>query len=135
MGDERRMRRTLIACGAALSMSVALAHAAEKAAFTAGPGATTCAQFARSYAADPNAELAYFFWAQGWFSGVNGMEGMTHGRKRSLKDLFSIPMQEQMLILREYCDQHPLEMYADATAFLWTRLTAVTLPALTSETK
>jgi len=128
------MRRTL-GCGIALFVFLALPFSAKGAVYETGAGSQTCAQFAKSYSADPAMEAVYFYWAQGWLGGVNSAETMVRGRKRVLTDLSSMPMDEQMLIVRQYCNDHPLADYAQAVAFLRSRLTAVTEPPLPSETR
>jgi hypothetical protein len=121
--------------GMTLLLSLALPFSAKSAIYETGAGSRTCAQFAQDYGANPSYEAAYFAWAQGWLAGLNSAETMVHGRKRVLIDLSSMPLDEQMLIVRQYCNDHPLADYAQAVALLRNRLTAVTLPPLPLETR
>jgi hypothetical protein len=122
------MNGILIVC-AVLCVAAIEPTMAESAA--AGPGARTCGEFAKDYGENPLSEFNYFSWAQGWLSGLNSAEGAKTGRKRVLVDLLSTPVETQMLIIRQYCNAHPLAQYTQAVAYLRnSSLRNVSYPAL-----
>jgi hypothetical protein len=84
-----------------------------------GFGSATCGRFADLYRRDPkNAEQWFYFWAQGFMSGLNvGAKNQDLAR-----DLSSMSIEDQMKQLRAYCDMHPLAEYFEAVAYLFGEL-------------
>jgi hypothetical protein len=79
-----------------------------------GAGAQTCAQFAQHYRRSPSqSEDMYFSWAQGFMSSLN-MVNPNLRQPRSVRDLAAWSVNRQQFYLRDYCDQHPLTLFAAA---------------------
>jgi hypothetical protein len=117
--------------GMVLSLPFVIGGTAQAQTFTAGPGTATCAQFGEKYASNTLKEFNYFYWAQGWLSGLNSVEGSKCGRSRALRDLFSIPVERQMATIRQYCNEKPLAQYTQAVAFMRDNyLKKISLPPL-----
>jgi hypothetical protein len=77
-----------------------------------GIGTSTCAQFAKMYAGDPQyAETVFFSWAQGYWSALN-VNLLAQRQYRELAG--STEMQEGAM--RSYCDKHPLTSYWEAAS-------------------
>ncbi len=89
-----------------------------------GPGLKTCA----GYIADlhkhsepvENIRQRYFIWAQGFITGLN----YVHFSKAhtALKNILSIPVEDQIRVIDNYCLSYPEDMYLKAAAFLWDQL-------------
>ncbi len=111
------MRRTL---SAMLILFVANVPAAAQVPVVAGPGITTCAQFAEYYRRNSvNAEIAYFAWAQGFMSAVNLPKRI---RNEPTRNLMGIPTASQKQHLRGFCDQRPLSEFVHAVMSLYESL-------------
>jgi hypothetical protein len=124
-----KMRTVLILM--LLSLPLTGAEAAQRETFAAGPGIMTCAQFGEEYGKNTLSEFNFFYWTQGWLSAENGAATTRCGRSRTLRNLFSVPINKQMLVIREHCAAHPLELYTRAIAFMRDKyLKTVTLPPL-----
>ena len=92
-------------------------NAQRKLAF-AGGGAGTCGQFAEAYRASPRVmEDFYFSWAQGFMSGRNSVP--LQGNNQLIRDLASLPIEEQQSFIRFHCNQFPLEPYVGAVIKLY----------------
>jgi hypothetical protein len=108
---------------AAISM-LASFHATmadQPSALVMGIGAKTCAGFAEEYRQDPDHwEIIYFSWAQGWMSGVNTANIQT------ARNVNSVPVPDQKMYLRRYCDEHPSDNYVDAVVQLFQMLKPAT---------
>jgi hypothetical protein len=78
-----------------------------------GAGAISCAKFADQMRAYPQTELTFFFWAQGFMSGTNGML-----KPNQQRNLTAISIEEQKRFLREFCDKRPLASYVAAVRAL-----------------
>ena len=88
----------------------------------AGAGATTCSKFAFEYAKDPDfIEAPYFSWAQGFMSATNE-QFANLGAPSQMRNLGGRPHADQRKIIRDYCDKHPLRMYAEAVRALYLSL-------------
>jgi hypothetical protein len=74
-----------------------------------GPGAASCADFAKMYQADPSIEMIFYTWAQGYMSAIN-MSIMAD--KRPARELAG-EMVDQKRVLRTYCANNPLKNYMD----------------------
>lgn len=84
-----------------------------------GIGATSCAQFAKAYQADPQgASDLYFAWAQGLMSGLN-MANLA--AKRPAKEL-GVRVSDQEQQIKAYCADNPLRTYMDAILDLFKSL-------------
>jgi hypothetical protein len=98
-----------------------------KGAFAGGPqyglGIKSCAEFARTYAANPEVtETLYFAWAEGFMSGINVKALSEHLTARDIEGSDE-KMAEYKSIIRSYCNAHPLATYSAAVVDLY-----VTLP-------
>jgi hypothetical protein len=91
----------------------------------AGAGALTCGQFANHYAKNPQVELSYFAWAQGFMSSMN--VSRADSPSPAYRDL-SGPIEFQMSQIRIYCDDHPLAQYSDAVFDLFGSLPLLPMP-------
>jgi hypothetical protein len=86
----------------------------------AGPGASTCAEYADLARTSPTlADEIYISWAQGFLSAVNA-----EILSRFVLNLDSdhYPVSAQTAFLREYCDKHPLAVFVSAVHALWGEL-------------
>jgi hypothetical protein len=82
-----------------------------------GLGSNSCAEFARSYAADPSVtDDLYFTWAQGFMSGLN-LSAIAY--KVPYRKIDGSNMLGQKIQIRSYCDAHPLVAYAVAVFDLY----------------
>ena len=90
--------------------------------FVAGPGTETCAQFGDADTNDTSSEFEYFFWAQGWLTGLNSAEATKCWVNRTEWDLRSAPTDEQMLSIRQFCDEHPQAPYTEAVVYMRNKL-------------
>jgi hypothetical protein len=80
-----------------------------------GVGTSTCGQFSKIYAGDPERmETLFFSWAQGYWSALNS-NLLAQRRYRELAG--STDAQEAAL--RSYCDKHPLASYWEAAAVIF----------------
>ena len=102
--------------GIALLMSAATDSMAET--YSIGPGMATCSQFRSEIAQDPLSEYNFYWWAQGWLSGINAAEATACGRPRVMYDLFAVSVELQMLTIRQFCAAHPSAQYTQAVAFM-----------------
>jgi hypothetical protein len=100
-----------VALGLALICSPAFADVADM-----GQGAHTCAQFTADYKSDPFAEDVYFSWAEGFMSGLNKQTLLDMGQSR---DVATRTTGSKERSLRDYCDQHPSDNYAQAVLSLY----------------
>ena len=106
---------TIIAVGMLLAPNTAVS---DKAAVV-GPGARSCGQIIASMEADKIGRAAYFFWAQGFLSGLNFEYGPDFEFSTDLSDYDAL-----MLWLENYCKENPLDIYARAVSKLWHELRA-----------
>jgi len=91
---------------AALLITTSSVHAE---AIAAGVGVRTCAQFAQDYKNNPtNAETIYTNWALGFLSGMNAAADAFGNPRR---DLEAMSADNKKQFMRDYCDQHPLQLY------------------------
>jgi hypothetical protein len=115
------MRRAFIVSGFFVFCYSAAANSAEY--DMMGLGLQTCGTFAEAYRKSPEiAEGGYFFWAQGYMSGLN-LGNLAHGG--IAKNLASVPIKDEQHALRKYCDEHPLAQYQKAVLELF-----ISLPAM-----
>ena len=88
--------------------------------FGMGGGISTCASFAQDYASSPKAvENDYYEWAEGFMTAMN--EAAMAGKRKAV-DLTSISQDAQMMLIRRYCDKHPLAMYMEAVQDVYASL-------------
>jgi hypothetical protein len=84
-----------------------------------GPGATSCAEFAKMFQADPaTTEIMFYSWAQGFMSAVNIS---AKANNRPMKELAGV-MVDQERFLRTYCANNPLKNYMDGIMKLYEKL-------------
>lgn len=108
------MRRTL---SAMLILGVTNVPAAAQVPVVAGPGITTCAEFAEYYRRNSvTAEIQYFAWAQGFMSAINVPKRL---RNEPTRNLMGIPTATQKQRLRAFCDQRPLSEFGQAVMSLY----------------
>jgi len=113
-------RATISAIAAATLMLLPADGRAARSAYIVGMGLHSCAEFGQDYKASPQYwEPLYFFWAQGYMSGINFL---TMPVLNKYHDLTAMTIDEQMLRLRNYCDVHPLKSYYDAVLELFDSL-------------
>jgi hypothetical protein len=87
-----------------------------------GIGVHSCAEFAKSYAADPTVtENIYFAWAEGFVSGLN-MSAIASNLPYRIPESGNEKMRYYMLYIRSYCDNHPLSPYYGAVTTLYTTI-------------
>lgn len=83
-----------------------------------GPGATSCAEFAKMYQASPKIEEIFFTWAQGYMSAIN-MSVLA--ADRSPRELGGEPA-DQERAFRDYCANNPLKNYMDGVLEVYGKL-------------
>jgi hypothetical protein len=84
-----------------------------------GPGATSCAEFAKMYQADPvHIETIFFTWAQGYMSALNMIVLADHRPARELAG----NVVDQKRALRNYCADNPLKNYMDGVVEFYGKL-------------
>ncbi len=81
-----------------------------------GAGTATCAKYAEGVKKWPDEATNLFTsWAQGFMSGVNvGFYVKNPEEKLPNIDAWSVKAQQQWI--NDYCDKHPLKLYAQAVA-------------------
>jgi hypothetical protein len=115
------MRKLIIAMALCAGLS---AHAQHLDFPVYGPGLKTCAGYIadlHKYSEErENIRQRYFIWAQGFITALN----YVHFSKAHtpLKNFLSIPLDEQMRFIDNYCLTNPEEMYLKAVANLWDQL-------------
>jgi hypothetical protein len=112
---------------AALLLVTTITTAAAEPFAQMGPGSViNCAKF-NEVSKYPELEGLVFAWTQGYMSGLNDALQDTIGKFR---DLRTYAIDQQKLILRDYCFKHPAAKYLDAVNDLMSDLTIVqsTLP-------
>jgi hypothetical protein len=110
----RKLKQTVHLAGlwciaAALLIMKSSAHAE---AVAAGVGVRTCAQFAQDYNKNnpANAETIYNNWALGFLSGLNAAADANGTPRRNLE---AMSFNDKKQFMRDYCDQHPLQLYLE----------------------
>jgi hypothetical protein len=84
-----------------------------------GLGMDSCAVFAQKYGANPDvAESLYFTWAQGFMSALN-LEASANGKVYRI--INGNDMSNQKMLIRSYCNEHPLTQYVAAVLDLYER--------------
>lgn len=84
-----------------------------------GAGAASCAEFAKAYQQDPeHMERLFLSWTQGFMSGLN--EPLFSRKAATNLNAWSI--EKQKLILRLYCNDHPLDLYVGAVFHLYNQM-------------
>ncbi|WP_445215759.1 hypothetical protein ACKWRH_25420 [Bradyrhizobium sp. Pa8] len=83
-----------------------------------GPGATSCAEFAKMYQADPSIEMIFFTWAQGYMSAINMSVLASDRLARELAGEAA----DQKRAFRSYCANNPLKNYMDGVLDLYGKL-------------
>lgn len=90
---------------------------------TMGVGVSTCAAFATKMRKDPVVvENWYFAWAQGYMSGLNAGSKAAPKELKNPRDLGGKSTKEEMSLIRQFCDQHPLLDYVEAAHALFLSL-------------
>jgi hypothetical protein len=118
MGEAMRV---LVVVSTLLVMSSSVLHA-EETIEKMGLGLQSCAQFAKSYKANPEpAEAMYFSWAAGFMTGMNLTAAMFNNNMRNLG---AMAFEEKQLFMRQFCDQNPLKTYQDGVFKLYLALPA-----------
>ena len=93
--------RSMVLTFVLLTSSAAFAYPVQ------GPGAMSCAQFAKMYQADPSSETMFYTWAQGFWSSMNLTAQATQGQMRDLAG------DDNRRALRAFCANNPLKDYMD----------------------
>ncbi len=87
-----------------------------------GIGVHSCAEFAKSYAANPTVtENVYFAWVEGFMSGLN-LSAISHKAPYRILEPGDEKMRYYMLYIRSFCDNHPLSPYYGAVTALYTMI-------------
>ena len=87
-----------------------------------GLGKTSCAEFAIMYRSNPyRTEQLFFDWAQGFISGMD-LYSVFFTKSERLKTGSKFELEPMKLIIREYCDKHPLQLYYMAVLDTYTHL-------------
>lgn len=85
-----------------------------------GPGATSCAEFAKMYQDDPSVEGFFYSWAQGFWSSLNlvakGLQRPTHELEKG---------DANNSALRAFCANNPLKNYMDGVTELYGKLPVI----------
>jgi len=82
-----------------------------------GVGANSCGKFVAETKDDDDFRVAYFFWAQGFLSGLNYKYFDRTEFSTNLADHNAL-----QLWIENYCEENPLDMYGVATIKLWSEL-------------
>jgi len=82
-----------------------------------GVGARSCGKFVAETKDDENIRAAYFFWAQGFLSGLNQKYLVRFESSTDLADHNAL-----RLWVENYCEENPLDSYYVATFKLWHEL-------------
>jgi hypothetical protein len=115
------MRKLILAMALCTGLS---AHAQHLNFPVYGPGFKTCAGYIadlHTYSEErENIRQRYFIWAQGFITGMNYL----HFSKAHtpLKNVLSIPLDDQTKFIDDYCRTYPGDMYLKAAAYLWDQL-------------
>jgi hypothetical protein len=92
-----------------------------------GPGLKTCAGYIadiHKYGEDrEKLRQRYFIWAQGFITGLNYVHFSK--ARTPLKNILSIPPDDQMRLIDDYCRTYPEDMYLKAAAHVWDQLSAM----------
>jgi hypothetical protein len=83
-----------------------------------GFGATSCAEFAKLYQLAPQTEDGFYYWAQGYMSGLNMSAA---GNNLQMRELAGVAL-DQKRALRSYCADNPLKNYMDGVFDLFRKL-------------
>jgi hypothetical protein len=123
------MRCKLI-CSIALALAILIQPTSSKTtSVVSGLGSSTCAEIAETYRLTPRmAENMMMYWAQGFMSGANSVRFVRDGE---YVDLSGMTIEAQEASLRNYCDEHPMVEFFQATMDLYGKLPMkkVNLPA------
>ena len=106
---------TIIAVGMLLAPNSA---ASDEMAFV-GAGTLSCGKFITNTEDDKTYRASYFFWAQGFLSGLNFEYAPYFEFSTDLSDYAAMKMW-----IENYCKENPLDKYYIATAYLWAELRA-----------
>ena len=82
-----------------------------------GPGTLSCGKIIASMEANKTFRVTYFFWAQGFLSGLNFEYSPDFEFSTDLSDYDAL-----MLWLENYCKETPLDKYYMAITVLWVEL-------------
>ena len=91
--------------------------AADEKHYVAGVGNFSCGKFIANMELDKIFHDLYFFWAQGFLSGLNFKYFLNQESATDLADHDAL-----QLWLENYCDENPLDQYSAAAMQLWHEL-------------
>ena len=91
----------------------------ESAIILAGVGAASCKKFIADTEDDESFRTAYFFWAQGFLSGLNYKYFLNWATATNLSDYAAMK-----IWIENHCKENPLDSYGVATEKLWHALRA-----------
>ena len=86
-----------------------------------GPGTRTCSDFLTDAARHQDAGDAYFYWAQGFFSGSNSELRLAGKPRRDLNSP-QMPMEAQEQAIKRHCQQNPKDRYLFAVGGVFRNL-------------
>ena len=109
--------RYLIAIAVGMLMVTNPATPDERQLIMAGAGAHSCGKFIANMELDEIFHDLYFFWAQGFLSGLNFKYFLNQESATDLADHDAL-----QLWLENYCDENPLDQYSAAAMQLWHEL-------------
>jgi hypothetical protein len=82
----------------------------------------SCAEIAKMRTSSPDVDAIFFIWMRGFIDGWNA----AHEKDDVFKvDAAAIPLDEQVKIVRKFCDEHPTTIYFGAAMDLLVRLKKV----------
>ena len=84
-----------------------------------GPGALSCGKIIADIEDDKTFRTTYFFWAQGFLSGLNLKYFQNWQSATDLSDPDALK-----LWIQNYCEENPLDVYVVAASQLWNELRA-----------
>ncbi len=91
----------------------------ESSLISAGVGAASCKKFIVDTEDDESFRTAYFFWAQGFLSGLNYKYFLNWASATNLSCYAAMKVW-----IEDYCEENPLDSYGVATEKLWHDLRA-----------
>ena len=85
----------------------------------AGVGTVSCKKFIADTEDDESFRTAYFFWSQGFLSGLNYKYFLNWASATNLSGYAAMK-----IWIKNYCEENPLDSYGVATEKLWHELRA-----------
>ena len=109
--------RYLIVIAVGMFMVTNPAAPDERPTIIVGAGAASCGKFIAGTEGDDKFRAAYFFWAQGFLSGLNYKYFLNWASATNLSGYAAMK-----IWIKNYCEENPLDSYGVATEKLWHEL-------------